>query len=192
MISLAEYYYNQRQILGEETAKQQALKAIEAIRYEGNNYFWIVDQQTRVVQHPLKPELNGKTAKDFTDGAGKHHWQEMVAISNTAAQKGFLDYRWKSPQGALKDKISYVQLFFLNGDGLLGLAFLVSDIQEAFYALAIKETVVALILTGLLFAMGYVISNNILTPLEKNSSPICTTSPRVICEVALTFHVKMS
>ncbi|MGX1924652.1 methyl-accepting chemotaxis protein [Vibrio sp. NH-7] len=166
VLSLTQHYYNQRQTLGEETAKQQALKAIEAIRYDGNNYFWIVDQQTRVVQHPLKPELNGKTAKDFTDGAGKHHWQEMVAISNTPAQKGFLDYQWKSPQGAMKDKISYVQLFPEWG-WVIGSGILVSDIQEAFYALAIKETVVALILTGLLFAMGYVISNNILTPLEK-------------------------
>ena len=166
VISLAQHYYDQRQTLGEDTAKQHALAAIQALRYDSSNYFWILNQQTDVVLHPIKPELNGQNAQDFTDGAGKHHWREMVAISQTPAQKGFLDYQWKSPQGALKDKISYVQLF-PEWNWIVGTGILVADIQEAFYALAIKEAIVALFLSALLFAMGYTISNNILTPLYK-------------------------
>lgn len=166
VISLAQHYYDQRQALGEETAEQQALAAIQALRYDSSNYFWILNQQMKVVLHPLKPELNGKNAQDFKDGAGKYHWREMVAISNTPTQKGFLDYQWKSPQGDLKNKLSYVQLF-PEWNWIIGTGILVADIQEAFYALAIKEAIVALFLSGLLFAMGYAISNNILTPLYK-------------------------
>jgi len=166
VISLVQHYYNQRDTLGNLEAQQQALSAIQSLRYDENNYFWVLDQQMNIVQHPIKPALNGKNAKDFQDGAGKYHWREMVAISNTPEQKGFLDYQWKSPQGQLKDKISYVQLF-PEWNWIIGTGLLVADIQEAFYALAIKEAIVAVVLTALLFAMGYAISNNILVPLHR-------------------------
>ncbi|MEZ8575473.1 methyl-accepting chemotaxis protein [Vibrio splendidus] len=165
-VSLASYYYSQRNVLGEEVAKKQALQAIETLRYDTTNYFWILNQQLNVVIHPLKPELNGKNAGNFKDGAGKHHWREMVTISRTPEEKGFLDYQWKSPQGELKDKISYVQLF-PEWNWIVGSGILVADIQDAFYALALKEGLVAVVLSGLLFAMGYAISNNILVPLNK-------------------------
>ncbi|NOJ21731.1 methyl-accepting chemotaxis protein [Vibrio coralliilyticus] len=165
-VSLVQHYYDQRQTLGEEAAKQQALDAITALRYDESNYFWILDQKMQVVMHPIKPALNGQNAENFKDGAGKFHWREMVAISQTSAQKGFLDYQWKSPQGELKDKISYVQLFPEWG-WIIGSGLLVADIQEAFYALALKEAFVASILSAILLAMGYTISNNIITPLHR-------------------------
>lgn len=166
VISLTQHFYNLRSELGEETAKQQALNAIEALRYDANNYFWVLNQDLTVVQHPLKPALNGQSAQNFKDGAGKYHWREMVTISNTPEQKGFLEYQWKSPQGELKDKISYVQLF-PEWNWIIGTGIMVSDIQDAFYALAIKEAVVALFLSALLFVLGYMISNNILVPLHR-------------------------
>ncbi|ANW26991.1 chemotaxis protein [Vibrio coralliilyticus] len=165
-VSLVRHYYDQRQVLGEEVAKQQALDAIKALRYDESNYFWILNQKMQVVMHPIKPALNGQNAENFKDGAGKFHWREMAAISQTSAQKGFLDYQWKSPQGELKDKISYVQLFPEWG-WIIGSGLLVADIQEAFYALALKEAFVASILSAILLAMGYTISNNIITPLHR-------------------------
>ncbi|NRB67099.1 MAG: methyl-accepting chemotaxis protein [Vibrio sp.] len=165
-VTLVRHYYDQRQTLGEEVAKQQALSAIQALRYDEVNYFWILNQEMQVVMHPIKPTLNGQNAEGFQDGAGKFHWREMVAISKTSAQKGFLDYQWKSPQGELKDKISYVQLFPEWG-WIIGSGLLVADIQEAFYDLALQEAFVASILSAILLAMGYTISNNIITPLHR-------------------------
>ncbi|CAK1700859.1 methyl-accepting chemotaxis protein [Vibrio crassostreae] len=165
-VSLANYYYSQRSVLGEEVAKDRALQAIKTLRYDNTNYFWILNQQLNIISHPLKPELDGTNAGNLRDGAGKHHWREMVTISRTPEEKGFLDYQWMSPQGELKDKISYVQLF-PEWNWVIGSGILVADIQEAFYALAIKEGMVAVVLSGLLFAMGYAISNNILVPLNK-------------------------
>ena len=165
-VSLASYYYSQRSVLGEEVAKERALQAIKTLRYDNTNYFWILNQQLNIISHPLKPELNGTNAGNLKDGAGKHHWREMVTISRSPQEKGFLDYQWMSPQGELKDKISYVQLF-PEWNWIIGSGILVADIQEAFYALALKEGMVAVVLSGLLFAMGYAISNNILVPLNK-------------------------
>ncbi|MFA0038944.1 methyl-accepting chemotaxis protein [Vibrio chagasii] len=165
-VSLAGYYYSQRSVLGEEVAKERALQAIKTLRYDNTNYFWILNQQLNIISHPLKPELNGTNAGNLKDGAGKHHWREMVTISRSPQEKGFLDYQWMSPQGELKDKISYVQLF-PEWNWIIGSGILVADIQEAFYALALKEGMVAVVLSGLLFAMGYAISNNIIVPLNK-------------------------
>ncbi|MEC7940984.1 MAG: methyl-accepting chemotaxis protein [Pseudomonadota bacterium] len=165
-ISLANYYYSQRSVLGEEIAKERALQAIEMLRYDNTNYFWILNQQLNIISHPLKPELNGTNAGNLKDGAGKHHWREMVTISRSPQEKGFLDYQWMSPQGELKDKISYVELF-PEWNWIIGSGILVADIQEAFYGLAMNEGMVAVVLSGLLFAMGYAISNNILLPLNK-------------------------
>lgn len=165
-VSLASYYYSQRSVLGEEVAKERALQAIKTLRYDNTNYFWILNQQLNIISHPLKPELNGTNAGNLKDGAGKYHWREMVTISRSPQEKGFLDYQWMSPQGELKDKISYVQLF-PEWNWIIGSGILVADIQEAFYALALKEGMVAVVLSGLLFAMGYAISNNILVPLNK-------------------------
>ncbi|MFZ3408629.1 methyl-accepting chemotaxis protein [Vibrio chagasii] len=165
-VSLAGYYYSQRSVLGEEVAKERALQAIKTLRYDNTNYFWILNQQLNIISHPLKPELNGTNAGNLKDGAGKHHWREMVTISRSPQEKGFLDYQWMSPLGELKDKISYVQLF-PEWNWIIGSGILVADIQEAFYALALKEGMVAVVLSGLLFAMGYAISNNIIVPLNK-------------------------
>ncbi len=185
-ISLVQYFYDQRQLLGEEQAKQQALAALSALRYDNNNYFWVLNQALQVVQHPLKPELNGKSAQNFKDGAGKYHWREMVTISKTSQQKGLLEYQWKSPQGDLKDKISYVQLF-PEWQWIIGSGVLVSDIQDAFFALAAKEAAVSIVLSIILFALGYTISNNIITPLEK-----LTNHTHAIADGDLTVRMNMS
>ncbi|KOO10336.1 chemotaxis protein, partial [Vibrio xuii] len=70
------------------------------------------------------------------------------------------------PPGDLKDKISYVHLF-PEWDWIIGSGILVADINETFYALAIQEAIVVVVLSCLLFAMGYAISHNIVTPLNK-------------------------
>ena len=75
-VSLASYYYSQRNVLGEAVAKEQALRAIETLRYDSTNYFWILNQQLNIISHPLKPELNDTNAGNLKDGAGKHHWRE--------------------------------------------------------------------------------------------------------------------
>lgn len=165
-MSLVQHYYDQGSTIGFDVAKQRALKAINALRYDGSNYFWVLDQNLTVVAHPLKPELNGKTASMLRDGAGKYHWREMVTISQTPAGKGFLDYQWRSPDGTLKNKISYVQLLPEWG-WIIGSGVLVSDIEQAFYNLVMKEALVASLLSLILLGMGYLISNNIITPLHK-------------------------
>ncbi|HAS6346998.1 TPA: HAMP domain-containing protein [Vibrio vulnificus] len=164
-VNLINYYRSQSTQLGKSEAQSRAINAISQLRYDGDNYFWITNPQVVVITHPLKPELNGKSAKDFKDGSGKFHWREMADVTAKSGQ-GFLDYRWKSPQGDLKDKISYVASV-PEWNWIVGSGILVADIQEAFYAQMLKETMIALVMAALLLAMGYVISSNIVLPLNR-------------------------
>lgn len=163
--NLVKYFYSKRVELGEEQAQILALEAINNLRYDTTNYFWVVSPELNILLHPIKPELNGENVRNNVDGAGKHHWREMATIARTTS-KGFLDYQWKRPSGELQDKISYVE-YFPEWGWIIGSGILVADIQEAFYDNAIKEAVVAILMAAMLLLLGFVISTNIVTPLER-------------------------
>lgn len=97
-ISLIDHYYQQRNELGVEDAKQQALNAIQTLRYDSNNYFWVLTPELKVLLHPTKPDLNGADASNFKDGAGKFHWREMAQIAKTT-RSGFWITTGKAQKG---------------------------------------------------------------------------------------------
>ena len=41
----------------EADAKLLAMNAIRGLRYSSSEYFWINDMQTKMVMHPIRPEL---------------------------------------------------------------------------------------------------------------------------------------
>ena len=93
----------------EATAKQQALEAVKALRYDGSNYFWIQDQTPSMVMHPIKPALDGQDLRTFKDGNGKAFFIEMAQKVKSKGE-GFVDYVWPLPgEESPTDKISYVK-----------------------------------------------------------------------------------
>ncbi|WP_194435159.1 methyl-accepting chemotaxis protein [Vibrio fluminensis] len=164
-LSVTQHYYEKRESLGDKKAQQFALEALNSLRYDDNNYFWVVDQNVQIVMHPIKPELNGENANSFQDASGKYYWREMVSLSQNSTQSGYLDYQWLTPNQELQDKISYIKLF-PEWNWIIGSGLLVSDIQETFYELAVKEISIALLLSTILYALGRAISNNIVFPLN--------------------------
>src|SRR5660397_75725 len=55
--------------LSEAEAKQRALDAIKALRYNGEEYFWIntISPQPKMVMHPIAQNLDGTELADKTD-----------------------------------------------------------------------------------------------------------------------------
>ncbi len=94
-----------------EQAQQVAIKQIEGLRYDKDQYFWINDMQTRMVMHPIKPELNGKDMSGAKDPNG---FALFVAFVDTVRKqgRGFVSYQWPKPgQSEPQDKVSYVAGF---------------------------------------------------------------------------------
>ncbi len=53
--------------LTEDQAMEQAKSAVRAMRYRGQEYFWINDMDSVIVMHAVKPELEGKNLADMKD-----------------------------------------------------------------------------------------------------------------------------
>ncbi|MDO6705601.1 methyl-accepting chemotaxis protein [Photobacterium sp. 1_MG-2023] len=162
--SIIQYFAGQASELGQTQAQQMAKKAIEQLRYDSDNYFWITNPRQQVILHPLKPELNGADASSIRDGSGQYHWQEMARIAASDGQ-GFLDYTWRAPDGRLHDKISYV-LYFPQWDWILGSGILVSDIEDEFYFNLAKEAGFAAVAILILGGLGYLLARDIVIPLN--------------------------
>jgi len=164
-VSLAKHFYAQQNQLGLTTAKQQAINAIQALRYDGNNYFWITNPQQNIIMHPTKPELNGKDASSFKDASGKFHWREMSRISQTTGQ-GFLKYTWNNPQNENLDKISYV-VYIPEWDWIIGSGLLVDDINQKLYSDATKNVLALILCAVILLLLSKKITDSITYPLQE-------------------------
>ena len=70
--------------LSEAEGKQLAMAAIKALRYSGNEYFWINDMHPRMVMHAIKPELDGKDLSENKDPTGTLLFLEFVNTVKTS------------------------------------------------------------------------------------------------------------
>ena len=94
-----------------DQAQQLALRALAALRYDREEYFWINDMQPRMLMHATRPQLDGTDIGAMKDPNGLPLFQVMVQTVRQHGQ-GFVAYQWPKP-GSDKavDKISYVKGF---------------------------------------------------------------------------------
>ena len=150
------------------TAKQQALAAVKALRYDGSNYFWIQDQTPSMVMHPIKPALDGKDLRTFKDGNGKAFFIEM-AQKVKAQGDGFVDYVWPLPgEETPTDKISYVKEFKPWG-WTVGSGIYLTNLEEEFAHLRNLILVFCLVSIVLVVLLVYVIGGSIVKPVQEVS-----------------------
>lgn len=163
--SLVKHFGDQAPIIGEAQAKQSALKALSAIRFGDEGYFWVNDMQTKLLMHPFKPEITGKSMANVTDVNGFHHWQEMVSIVKNKGE-GYVHYAYKGPQVSKpEDKVSYVKGYQPWG-WVIGSGVLYSGVTDIFWAAVQKSAVIELILVLIALIGSVTIVRNITRPLK--------------------------
>ncbi|MGR5063629.1 methyl-accepting chemotaxis protein [Photobacterium sp. DNB22_13_2] len=162
-ISLVQYY-SDKYPLDQLTAQQEAKSALAAMRFDGDNYFWVIATDNRLIMHPLRQQQEGQSMQAITDASGKQHWQEMTNISRRAGS-GFLDYAWIAPSGEVSEKISYVENFAKWG-WVVGTGVHFLDIEERFFDSAVFQLGVSLVVVSILVGFGLWISNDISQPLQ--------------------------
>ena len=110
--------------------QEQAKRQVASMRLSDGNYFFIINQQTRVVMHPIKPQLDGKDVSQVKDQKGKALFIEMVEVANNKGA-GFVDYWWSKPgETEASPKLSYVKLFKPWG-WIVGMGTYVDQIDSA-------------------------------------------------------------
>ena len=152
---LAHYHaLSEQGRLGANEAKEQAKAAVRALRYNGNEYFWINDLDHVVVAHPMRPEFEGQDKSDMTDPNGKKVYQDMVRVAR-AEGAGFVDYHW--PRGGSDEpiaKVSYVSLFEPWG-WVIGTGLYLDDVDAMFWQ-SVRET--AMWLAVVLLTVGAIMA----------------------------------
>ncbi len=118
-----------------QQAQAQALNSLKSLRFGQNFYFWVHDQQPKMLMHPAQPSLIGQDLSQFRDARGKLLFIEMTRIINQGGE-GFIHYYWPKPGGHVAvEKVSYVKLFepwqWVVGSGIY-----VEDVNAVFYRYA--------------------------------------------------------
>ncbi len=147
-------------------AQHAAREALRNVRFEGDNYFWINDLEPKMVMHPLKPELEGKSVASMTDPNGKALFVEMAKVAR-ASSAGFVDYQWDKP-GASKPvgKISYVKLIPQWG-WVVGAGLYVDDIAAQLMETLTIVAIVSLIVIIVSFILIFLLARSLARPMRK-------------------------
>ena len=109
--TIENFYKKYKNKLSEKELKEQIKYIVGCSKYGQSGYFWINDMNAVIVEHPIKPHLNGKNLYNFKDKGGTQLFKEFVDVCK-AKGEGFVDYVWPKP-GFEKPqpKVSYVKLF---------------------------------------------------------------------------------
>ncbi|MEZ8904878.1 methyl-accepting chemotaxis protein [Vibrio sp. 10N.247.310.34] len=107
----------------------------------------------------------GQDMTNVRDSKGNYHWREMSRIAKNNSS-GFLSYTWRDQQGKDKDKISYVY-YIPEWDWIVGSGLFISDIQEDFHKNIMQQSVLLVIIMGILFSISFFISDSIVKPIEQ-------------------------
>ncbi|MDY0013994.1 MAG: methyl-accepting chemotaxis protein [Rhodocyclaceae bacterium] len=178
-VGLAAHYHGlqQKGELDETAARAAALKAVGALRYDKDNYFWINDLNARMVMHPIKPDLDGKDLTDFKDPNGLHIFVLFAEKVKTEGG-GVVAYHWPKPgQVDPVAKISYVQGFAPWG-WVVGSGIYVDDVEALFWAKAKQLGSVALIIVAGAALIMALVLRGITTQIQEISQTMSEVETR--------------
>jgi methyl-accepting chemotaxis protein len=146
----------------EERAKEMVRSLIKSIRYDNDNYVFIFDNKLNVIEHPLKPELNGSKITDVQGDS--EHWIRMQSMSQSIGE-GSIEYTWVSPNGIKENKLSYIMTYRPWG-WIIGTGLMVKDIENEIESQIFIMAIGCAIIIVFVLLIAYYISNSIVTRLH--------------------------
>jgi len=153
-------------VMTEKEAQDRAAHALKALRFSGNEYFWVNDANLKMVMHPIRPELNGTDLKDIRDPNGKFIFRESVRLAQNNGS-GFVEYLWAKPGETMPaEKISYVKMFD-PWKWVLGSGIYVDDIHKDMAKLKYYLLSGTVLFTLITLTLATVIGQGITRPLKK-------------------------
>ncbi|GAA0817918.1 methyl-accepting chemotaxis protein [Colwellia asteriadis] len=169
--SIIEYQYSlfKQGEINEEQAKKTALSLISALRYSGDNYFWVNDYEPKMIMHPIKPALNGKNLSQTTDPNGTALFVDMVNVVK-AQGEGFVPYQWAKPGFEQPvDKISFVK-GFSSWQWIVGSGTYLDDIESTFAKHRNILIIDSILIAIVMIFFCYIIGKSIIVPARDASN----------------------
>ena len=164
--------------MSQDAAKAGAMQTLKALRYEGDNYFWITDSRPKMVMHAVKPSLDGQELGAFTDPNGVFLFNEMVDASRIA-DAGIVEYQWAAigaaDGDAPVDKIAVVQAFE-PWDWIIGTGAYLTNIEAGQATMKGDLQFILLKLTIGMSLLAAVIAYSVTRPLQRLNQRMATLS----------------
>lgn len=159
-IGLIQYYYNQRDQLGEENAREMARQSIIAMRYGEDGYIFIYNSKGVAIAR-LGGKAEGTNRWDLKDANGTYLVQDIIKAGKNGS--GFTNY-WNIRPGAslASPKRSYNQ-YFEPWDWIVGTGNYVDDIDAIIHKekeslnTSIMKTIIFILLSASLIMSGAII-----------------------------------
>jgi methyl-accepting chemotaxis protein len=150
-------------------AQQRAKARVAALRYGNNDYFFITNQQTQMVMHPISPALDGKDLTGNKDPNGKPLFIEMTDVVRRNGG-GYVDYQWAKP-GSDKPlpKLTYVAGFAPWG-WIVGTGVYVDDLEAQSWAATQRSLIGAGLVLVVLLVVSVIMARRITKPLQAMTS----------------------
>lgn len=150
--------------LTQSQAKTAAKSLIENLSYGSNNYFFIFDDQYRMVMHPVKLSLNGAYLKHIKDANGYNFLNDMISQS-IAKGESYVNYVWPRPGSEDSvNKLSYAVYYPKWGWGV-GTGAYMDDIIPQFQSEVIHMMKINAVIITLAILIVLYTSDSIITPL---------------------------
>ena len=165
------HYYDKYKTgeISEEEAKNLSLSSINSLRFDHDNYFFIIDKDAKMVNHPFNKELNGKSVRHIKDADGKPLFIEFVDIANKQGE-GFSEYKWTRPgKSKAVTKEAYLKSFD-KWSWIIGSGIYLDDVEEEIASLKWKLTLIIIIISAIVILTGFYISKLLTEPVLKLSS----------------------
>ncbi len=146
-----------------EEAKARAADEIGRLRFDGNNYIFVMTNDGVMVVHPSE-KMRGVSGLDMKDADGVFLFREMLAVS-AAKGAGTVAYRWPKP-GASEalPKVSHVGTFKEWG-WVVGTGMWVDDVEAQFRAVALRSGLLSLAFAGAIGLIAFLVVRSVTRPL---------------------------
>ena len=148
-----------------QQAQAKAKDVIKGMRFQGKDYFFIIDKNTKCIMHPIKSSLDGRDLSNVKDPDGKFLFREMVNVSQRSGE-GFVKYQWPKPgMDKPQPKISFIKTFS-PWNWIVGTGIYYDDINSEMAAIRWKVGGVGLLVLAIVAVMSFLLSRTIIRPIN--------------------------
>lgn len=147
-------------------AIEEVKASTRGVRYNQDDYIFIIDPHGKMVMHPFKPELEGQDMMDSEDPEGVKLFAEMVKVSK-AKGEGFVNYMW--PKAGFEKPVPKLSFVKLNKKlGLIvGTGVYIDDVEASIGAVQSTILTYLLIFIGATLIAGYFFARFFSNPIKK-------------------------
>ncbi|WP_413111224.1 methyl-accepting chemotaxis protein [Thaumasiovibrio sp. DFM-14] len=164
-ISVIESFITQADIYGRSSAESLARRTLDTMRYNEENYFWVLDTQGRLVNYPADKSKEGTIMTGQLDVNNQDYWQSIVTGANSS-RRGFVEYTLNNNHGEPEALLTYYQ-FIPEWDWIVGTRLRVDDINQQVWSVTLPQLIITAVASLLLLVIGYVFTRDITRPLVK-------------------------